>query len=721
MPDPAPPNSNDQGDDPLARLERIAEEAERAVLEAATAAELEELRVRYLGRKAELTSILRSIPELAPEQRAPVGMRGNEARRALEELVSERAAALGSRELEHTLGEEAVDVTLPGDPIQVGHLHLITATRRELEDIFVGLGFRVVEGPEVELDYYNFTALNHPPGHPARMLQDTFYVSDEVVLRTHTSPMQVRAMELQGPPIYIVVPGKVYRRDSDATHTPMFHQLEGLAVDEGITLADLQGTLLEFARAYFGRDRKVRLRPHYFPFTEPSVEFDVSCFACGGSGTLRDGSRDPLCKGTGWIEVGRRGHGRPERVRVRARPGLRPRAGHPGVRVRPRHRPDRDAAPRRARPAPVLRERPAPVEAVLMRVPVAWLREYCDPGLGVDDLATALALSGTEVERIASVGVPRVDGNQALFLVGEVKSVEQHPDADRLRVCRVALSGADERTIVCGAPNVAAGQAVMVALPGAVLPDGTRLGRAKLRGVESDGMILSETEVQLGTDSAGIMVLPDSYAAGEEAQRYLPVGDDVLELEITPNRPDCLCVYGVAREVHAVTEAPLAPDPGDEDVEPDASGGGEAADLISVTVEDFELCPRFSVRVFEDVQVGPSPLWLKARLMAVGPAPDQQRRRHHELRDAAARAADARLRPRSRGRAGAARARRARGRAPHHAGRRGACLRRRRRAGLRRGRAHRDRRHHGRRRAARSARTPRGSRWRRRPGTAPTS
>jgi phenylalanyl-tRNA synthetase alpha chain len=304
MPDPAPRNDNPPGDGPLERLERIAEEAERAVLEATSAAELEELRVRYLGRKAELTGILRSIPELAPEQRAAVGKRGNEARRALEELVGERLQAFESRELEHALGEEAVDVTLPGDAIPVGHLHLITSTRRELEDIFVGLGFRVVEGPEVELDYYNFTALNHPPGHPARMLQDTFYVSDDIVLRTHTSPMQVRAMELQKPPIYIVVPGKVYRRDSDATHTPMFHQLEGLAVDEGITLADLQGTLLEFARAYFGRDRQVRLRPHYFPFTEPSVEFDVSCFACGGSGTLRDGSRDPLCKGTGWIEVG---------------------------------------------------------------------------------------------------------------------------------------------------------------------------------------------------------------------------------------------------------------------------------------------------------------------------------------------------------------------------------------------------------------------------------
>jgi phenylalanyl-tRNA synthetase beta chain len=256
-----------------------------------------------------------------------------------------------------------------------------------------------------------------------------------------------------------------------------------------------------------------------------------------------------------------------------------------------------------------------------MRVPVAWLREYCDPGLGVDDLATALALSGTEVERIASVGVPQMDGNRALFLIGEVRSVEQHPDADRLRVCRVALSGADERTIVCGAPNVAAGQAVIVALPGAVLPDGTRLGRAKLRGVESDGMILSETEVQLGTDSAGIIVLPGSYEPGEEAQRHVPIGDDVLELEITPNRPDCLAVYGVARELHAVTAVPLAPDPGDKDVEPEQRGGGEAGDLISLSVEDFELCPRFSVRAFEDVQVGPSPLWLKARLMAAGQRP----------------------------------------------------------------------------------------------------
>src|SRR3712207_2560511 len=172
-----------------------------------------------------------------------------------------------------------------------------------MEDIFIGLGFDVVEGPEVEFDYYNFTALNIPPGHPARTTMDTFYLSGQVVLRTHTSPMQIRAMEVQEPPIYIVVPGRVYRRDSDATHTPMFHQLEGLAVDEDITLADLQGVLLEFARAYFGGDREIRLRSGYFPFTEPSVEVDVSCIGCDGKGYLSDGARCNLCKGSGWIEI----------------------------------------------------------------------------------------------------------------------------------------------------------------------------------------------------------------------------------------------------------------------------------------------------------------------------------------------------------------------------------------------------------------------------------
>jgi phenylalanyl-tRNA synthetase alpha chain len=285
-------------------LDALRTEAEAAVAAAGDAAELDELRVRYLGRRSELTRTLRSIGQLPADQRGSVGAAANEVRRALESLLEARIAELQGAELDRRLSEDRVDVTLPGDPpCLTGHLHLITQTRRELEDIFVGLGFTVVEGPEIEDDHYNFTALNIPEGHPARREMDTFYASGDALLRTHTSPMQVRAMEAQGPPIYIVVPGRTYRRDSDATHTPMFHQLEGLAVDEEITLADLHGVLLEFARAMFGPERRVRLRSGFFPFTEPSVEVDIDCFRCGGGGYLGDGSRCPLCRGSGWIEV----------------------------------------------------------------------------------------------------------------------------------------------------------------------------------------------------------------------------------------------------------------------------------------------------------------------------------------------------------------------------------------------------------------------------------
>jgi phenylalanyl-tRNA synthetase alpha chain len=285
-------------------LAQLRSEAESAVGAARSAAELEELRVRYLGRKSQLTAALRSIGELPPEQRGPVGKQANEVRRALEDLLERRTAELQAEELDRRLAEDRVDVTLPGDPpLPAGHLHLVSQIRRRMEDIFIGLGFAVVEGPEVEYDYYNFTALNHPPEHPARQPQDTFYFAEHVLLRTHTSPMQVRAMEQQGPPIYIVMPGRVYRPDTpDATHVPMFHQLEGLAVGEDITLADLQGVLLQFARQMFGEETDVRLRPGYFPFTEPSVEVDVSCFRCGGTG-LEGAERCRTCKGEGWIEI----------------------------------------------------------------------------------------------------------------------------------------------------------------------------------------------------------------------------------------------------------------------------------------------------------------------------------------------------------------------------------------------------------------------------------
>jgi phenylalanyl-tRNA synthetase alpha chain len=288
----------------IERIEQLRGEGEQAIAQASSSEALEQARVAYLGRKAELPNLLRDVAALEPEQRAAVGKAANQARQALEALIEARAGELAGAELEARLAEDRVDVTLPGAPPQpIGHLHVLTATRRELEDIFLGLGFTVMEGPEIETVHYNFDALNHSPTHPARARTDTFYVSDDTVLRTHTSPMQVRAMEAHPPPLYVVIPGRVYRPDNDATHTPQFHQVEGLAVDEDITLADLKGTLLAFARAIFGDERDVRLRPHFFPFTEPSVEVDVSCFHCEGKGFLEDGSRCYLCKGEGWLEV----------------------------------------------------------------------------------------------------------------------------------------------------------------------------------------------------------------------------------------------------------------------------------------------------------------------------------------------------------------------------------------------------------------------------------
>jgi phenylalanyl-tRNA synthetase alpha chain len=304
----------------IAEIEQIRLRAHAEIAAASSVQALEELRVRYLGRKAELPQLLRGVAELPASERAEVGRVANEARQSLKELIDGRIERLGSEELDEGLRADRVDVTLPGAPPQpIGRLHVLTQTRRELEDIFLGLGFTVMEGPEVETVHYNFDALNHSPTHPARARTDTFYVATEgagtrldargapgpreLLMRTHTSPMQVRAMEVNPPPLYVVIPGRVYRPDSDATHTPQFHQIEGLAVDEDITLADLKGTLLAFARAVFGDARDVRLRPHFFPFTEPSVEVDVSCFNCEGTGFLRDGARCHLCKGEGWLEV----------------------------------------------------------------------------------------------------------------------------------------------------------------------------------------------------------------------------------------------------------------------------------------------------------------------------------------------------------------------------------------------------------------------------------
>ncbi len=276
-------------------LQKIKEEALAAL--AAPDADIEGLRIRYLGKKGELTAVLRGMGKLSPDQRPIMGQIANEVRAQIEEQLTKRAAELKAAAMEKRLQKEKLDVTVPGEKMYMGHLHPLTKMRRELEDIFSGMGFSIAEGPEVETDYYNFQALNTPADHPARDTQDTFYITDNVLLRSQTSPVQVRTMEHMRPPIRIISPGRVYRSDTmDATHSPLFHQLEGLVVDEGITMGDLKGTLEKFAQLMFGADTKVRFRPHHFPFTEPSAEVDVSCFQCGGKGCR-------LCKGEGWIEI----------------------------------------------------------------------------------------------------------------------------------------------------------------------------------------------------------------------------------------------------------------------------------------------------------------------------------------------------------------------------------------------------------------------------------
>lgn len=259
--------------------------------------DIEAVRIKYLGKKGELTAVLRGMGQLTPEERPVIGQLANEVREFIEAEIAKQQEQQRSAKLEQRLQNERIDVTVPGLSIPVGRRHPLSKIQRELEDIFIGMGFEIAEGPEVEYDYYNFQALNIPPNHPARDTRDTFYITDNILLRSQTSPVQVRTMEKQKPPIRIISPGRVYRSDAvDATHSPLFHQLEGLVVDKGITMGDLKGMLELFAINMFGENTKIRFRPHHFPFTEPSAEVDVSCFVCGGKGCR-------LCKGEGWIEI----------------------------------------------------------------------------------------------------------------------------------------------------------------------------------------------------------------------------------------------------------------------------------------------------------------------------------------------------------------------------------------------------------------------------------
>ena len=279
------------------QLSQILSAALAEVEHASSKAELEAARVKYLGKTGELTAILRGMGKLSAEERPVIGQLANEVRAKIEEAIEREQAELAQRLIAHKLQTETIDVTLPGQKLPLAKRHPLNTVLYELYDIFTGMGFSIAEGPEVELDYYNFEALNIPKNHPARDTQDTFYINDNIVLRTQTSPMQIRTMEKQKPPIRVIAPGRVYRSDAvDATHSPVFHQIEGLVVDKGITMGDLKGTLEVFAKRLYGEEARVRFRPHHFPFTEPSAEMDVTCFKCHGAGC-------PLCKGEGFIEI----------------------------------------------------------------------------------------------------------------------------------------------------------------------------------------------------------------------------------------------------------------------------------------------------------------------------------------------------------------------------------------------------------------------------------
>ncbi len=279
------------------KLQKIKEEAIKSIEQSEDLSKLNDVRVAILGKKGELTAVLKSMKDILPKDRPAFGQLVNEVRSEIETKLEDAKAALEAKELELRLQHEVIDVTLPAKKNKVGHGHPNTIALEEVERIFIGMGYEVVEGPEVELDYYNFEALNIPANHPAKDEQDTFYINDEIVLRTQTSPVQVREMEKGKLPIRVIAPGRVFRSDEvDATHSPSFHQIEGLVIDKHITFADLKGTLQEFAKELFGEDTKVKFRPHHFPFTEPSAEVDVTCFKCGGKGCR-------FCKGSGWIEI----------------------------------------------------------------------------------------------------------------------------------------------------------------------------------------------------------------------------------------------------------------------------------------------------------------------------------------------------------------------------------------------------------------------------------
>ena len=578
------------------------------------------MRVAALGRKGRITTLMKGLGALAPDDRRRVGTTLNDLKNGLAAAIAARQADLAADETDARLLAERLDVTLPARPQAEGRVHPISQTVDEVVALFAEMGFSVAEGPDIEDDWYNFTALNIPPEHPARQEHDTFYLpgvkdGHRMLLRTHTSPVQIRAMQETEPPIRIIVPGRTYRCDSDVTHTPMFHQVEGLVVDETTHFGHLKGCLIEFCRAYFGLDDlPVRFRPSYFPFTEPSAEVDIGCTRSGGA--LRIGHGDD------WLEILGCGMVNPRVLgKLRARRGPLP-----GLRLRHGAGADRHAEVRDPGPPHLLRVRPAlasPLRlrragrshrgAHLVKFTLGWLKEHLATDASAQAIAETLTKIGLEVEDL----IDRAKGLEG-FTVARVVEARPHPDADRLKVC-VVDTGAGTVEVVCGAPNARTGLMGVFAPAGAFLPGlGSTFKKARIRGVTSDGMLLSEREMGLGEDHAGIVELAADVLVGAPAARAMGLDDPVFDVAITPNRGDCLGVRGIARDLAAAglgTLQPLIPEP------VPASFESPIAVHLDFDAATADACPYFVGRYLSGVENGESPAWLGERLIAVGLRP----------------------------------------------------------------------------------------------------
>ena len=602
---------------------RSRDEALAAIAAARTLDELKAARLAHAGDRSPLAAARAEIGALPPEARAEAGKRVGAALREVSDALAVRQADLEAERDKRVLIDEAVDVTLPWDRQPAGARHPVTTLSERLSDVFVAMGYEIAEGPEVEAEWYNFDALNFPPDHPAREMQDTLFIagpdgSDRsgVVLRTHTSPVQIRAMLTRPLPLYVVSPGQCYRSDAlDATHSPVFHQIECLAVDEGLTMADLRGAIRAFVDAMFGEGLRTRLRPDFFPFTEPSADVSMECHICRGAVHPAGRCAVPGVPLPGLDRAGRLRHGEPpgaDRLRHRPRPVQR-------LRVRPGHRADPDGPARRGRhpghPGGRRPVQPRVRDGGLMRLPLSWLAEAAGlaPGLDPAEVARRLTAAGLEVESVEPVGQD-ITG----VLVAEVTAVEELTGFKKpVRYCQVSTGEGEPRGVICGAVNFAAGDRVPLARPGAQLPGGFEISARKTYGHISDGMICSAAELGIGEDHSGILVLPPDAPLGADFVAYAGLADHVLDIAVTPDRGYALSVRGVARELADLLPACRSatwPTRACRTMSRTVS-----AEVYPASIEDPTACDRFVLREVRGFDpAAPTPLRIRVRLARSG-------------------------------------------------------------------------------------------------------